>query len=235
VLILDDLPDGPLFDLWSIASRLPTRRLTEISSNDTEPTNIVVPLPGGSNPLWHGDWTNITCGQSELLKTFSKRVLDFYNIPVRPETFLWKLPLTITFIDRKQQRSLLNQTEHLSALQAAHPNTKIQTIDFAAMPLADQIRAVPSSDILVGVHGAGLTHGMFLQPHSTLVEILTLELEHRGFSNMEKFLGHQYYSRHGREFDSEEKTGDWHVDDVCIEGDEFMDLMEEAIGSAGTR
>lgn len=231
VVFLDDLADGPFYDLWTLFSGKPSVRLKDISAHDVEPTTLLIPLPGSSNPFWQGDWVEFGCGESVLLKTFSRRVLDFYNISdglPRPER-----PLTLTMIDRKQKRRLLDKDVYWAALNAKYPSIKMQLVDYAALPLSEQIRISHLTDILVGIHGAGLTHGMFLPPNSTLVEILPPQLEHRGFDNMAKSLGHHYFSTHGSEHDSPENNGDWQHDDIFIEQGRFMDLMEEAIASAG--
>ncbi|KYG48203.1 glycosyltransferase family 61 protein [Acidomyces richmondensis BFW] len=235
VLILDDLPDGPFFDLWAILARLPTVRLREIpSSINLGSTCLVVPLPGGSNPFWHGDWTNISCGESELLKKFSRRVLDFYNITTNYDTPSEK-PLTITFVDRQEKRRLLYKDQYVQSLRSQYPDINIQLVDFASIPLIEQIQIAHSTNILVGVHGAGLTHGMFLMPNSTVVEILPPKLDHHGFDNMAKFLGHRYFSRHGVDYVSEVNTGDWQHDDVYISKDEFLQLMQSAITDTRAR
>lgn len=230
VVFLDSLVDGPFYDLWRISAKMPSLRLNEVASQNLASNVIVVPLPGGSNPLWQGDWADIDCGDSELLKTFSHRVLDFYGVSVRPPKS--EKPLTLTVIDRKQKRRLLDQETYFAALQAKCPDIKMQVVDYTPLPFSEQVNVSHSTDILVGVHGAGLTHGMFLPPNSTIVEILPPNLKHKGFENMSKFLGHRHFSRHGSEHDSPENNGDWQHDDVFLEKDRFLELMEEAIASA---
>ena len=41
---------------------------------------------------------------------------------------------------------------------------RCQMIDFGAVPFGDSVRAVRSSGAIVGVHGAGLTNAIFMQP-----------------------------------------------------------------------
>ena len=43
----------------------------------------------------------------------------------------------------------------------------------ALWPLQQQLAAVQWADVIVGAHGAGLTHALFLRPGSMLVEIRT--------------------------------------------------------------
>lgn len=145
-------------------------RLNDIASQSLASTRIVIPLPGDSNPYWQDDWVDISCGESILLRALARRVLDFYKIPER--SFTAPHPLTFTLIDRKQKRRLLDQDAYFSTLQAKYPEIQMQVVDYAALSLSEQIRISHSTDILAGVHGAGLTHGMFLSPNSTIVEIL---------------------------------------------------------------
>lgn len=232
IVFLDDLDDGPYYDLWTLFTGKPSVRLNETSSHDLSPT-LLMPLPGGSNPFWQGDWVDISCGKSELLETYSRRVLEFYNISDSPPRS--ERPLTLTWVDRKHKRRLVDKDIYWAALKAKYPSINMQLVDFATMPLSEQIQIGHSTDIFAGIHGAGLTHGMFMPPNSTLVEILPPPLMHKGFHNMANFLGHHYFGTHGSEHDSPKNNGDWHDDDVYIEEDRFMDLMAEAIASVGGR
>jgi len=50
---------------------------------------------------------------------------------------------------------------------------RVLTADPGALPIAEQIRLVRGADVLVGVHGAGLSHVAWMRPGScSLVEIL---------------------------------------------------------------
>ncbi|KAK5113352.1 hypothetical protein LTR62_003451 [Meristemomyces frigidus] len=195
VVFLDSLADGPYYDLWSIFSALPPVRLANLTTAGAANSLVVVHLAGGSNPFWQGDWTDIDYGKSALLKTYARRVLQFYKVPENPP--LRKRKLRLNMIDRKTKRRLLEKEEYFGALQAKHLDIKMALVDYAALSFAEQIKVSHSTDILVGIYGAGLTHGMFLSPHSTIVEILPRTLDHEGFRNMAKFLGHNHFSRHG--------------------------------------
>ncbi|PLB48437.1 hypothetical protein P170DRAFT_456945 [Aspergillus steynii IBT 23096] len=226
VVLLDDNDDGPYIDLWSLFAEKPTVRLTDLPESSTL-ENIIVPLAGGSNPLWQGDWEIHPCEDSRLLRTFSRRVLDSYGIgdsaPRQgPE-------ITLTFINRTDTRQLVHDTSYLEEVEAKYPHVKVQSIDFAAIPFKDQLRIIQETDILVGVHGAGLTHGMFLPVRSTMVEILPSALNHKGFRNVAGLLDHSYFSIHASTKQSARKRNDWHGDDVFLEKDRFMKIIDVAI------
>lgn len=80
VMIVDTHPDGSFYELWNLFAKQPIIRIDEVTTKDLESTNIIVPLPGGANTFWQGDWEMLDCGPSPLLSAFSKRVFNFYNI-----------------------------------------------------------------------------------------------------------------------------------------------------------
>ncbi|TQB75216.1 hypothetical protein MPDQ_003469 [Monascus purpureus] len=235
VIILDELHDGPVFDLWSLhPSSTKPIRLNEMTK-PTETMNIVLPLPGGSNPFWQGDWEDLPCQRSELLRVFVERVLVFYRLDIienesESADSGSKRKTVVTFIDRREKRRLINQEQHLASLRDALFNTTttttttagIKVVDFAALSFEEQLRVVRETDVLVGVHGAGLTHGMFLRPGSAMVEILPGGLEHRGFRNLARQMGHRYFCVSG------EAQGDWQQSDVGV-GEEFVGVVLDAI------
>jgi protein O-GlcNAc transferase len=231
VVILDNHEDGPFFDLWRLFARKPTIRLNEIPKG-AGMENVIIPLAGGSNTMWQGDWEPHSCQTSPLLRTFLRRILSFYDLngpPVQTRSN----NITITFVDRKKSRHLINHEAYLEELERKFEHVSVQAVDFASIPLKQQIQVAQQTDILVGVHGAGLTHGMFLPPRSAIVEILPGELQHKGFRNLAGLLGHSYCSVHGpkREQNSSHLATptDWHSEDVFIEKDRFINLMDVAI------
>lgn len=225
VMILDQYEEGPFFELWTMFAPLPPLRLGDDLAFDAD--KVIVPLPGGSNPVWEGDWVDISCNDSSLLKAFSQRILNHYRIPT--EKLRRKQP-ALTLIDRKGSRRLRSSEQLTAALRSSFPDVKVELVDFAEMSFPDQIRLVRSTDILVGVHGAGLTHELFLTQGSTVVEIMPEQLNYKGFANMAKLLGHHYLTRRGAGYDDD--SGDWHVDDVSIDEDEFLELIGEAVSKA---
>jgi len=152
--------------------------------------------------------------------------------------------IIVTFIDRRGTRKLLDQDKHIAALNNRYAHAEIRLVDLAIMTLAEQIQTVRDSDVLAGVHGAGLTHGMWLKEHSVLVEILPKGFLHKGFRNLAGAMGLGYFSTHGlpppgvelesqSSDDKEESEGpkQWQIGDVALEDDRFLELMDVAIKS----
>lgn len=234
LLILDSHPKGPFWDLWSLFAPggvFQKENMRKVAPSD----NIIVPLPGGSNPFWQGDWEAHACSVSPLLNVFSDRILDFYNISRDP--VIDDRPLVFTFVDRLEKRRLINKKKYIEALRQQFPSVKIQTIDFAALPFEEQVRIASETDILAGVHGAGLTHSMFQKPGSALVEIIPRNFNFKGFRNLAKLRGHQYFSAHASEEIKQPpvEKRNWQNDDLDIEEDRFLQLMEIAIKSMYNR
>ena len=227
VIILDNFHDGPIFDLWSLYASTPPVRMSEIT--DKQLDNVIVPLPGGSNPFWQGDWHQTSCQHSELLRVFSQRIFDFYNIDNTSNSD--EDSLSLTFINRRNKRKLINQDQYIERLKSELPHVDINIVDFATLTFKEQLRIVQDTDILIGVHGAGLTHEMFLQPGSTVVEILPPNVHHKGFRNLANQMGHRYFSTHGTRAIPSSEHSNWQEEDVFIEEERFTELVRVAAAS----
>lgn len=234
VVLLDDLHDGPVFDLWSLFAAKPPARANSSAGNPRlDATDIIVPLPGGSNPLWQGDWEEFSCQNSELLRVFAKRILDFYEIQDAVDD---RRTLNLAFINRTGKRRLVNQEKYLKRIKSELPDVYIQVAEFEDIPFKEQLEMIRGTNMLVGVHGAGLTHGMFLRPGSAMVEIMPPDLNHKGFHNLAKQMGHQYFTKHAAEHnESTEGEQGWQYGDVYIEEDRFVDLIRAAARSMSHR
>lgn len=208
------------------------QRLSEIQNEQTLCLdNVIVPLPDATNPLWQGYWIPADCDHSETLSVFVERILDKLSISRERDPLA---PLTVTFINRMGSRKLQNISKLLSYLLAAFPEVIVNVVDFAATQFREQLTLVQQTDILAGVHGAGLTHAMFLKPGSSVVEIIPADCAHKGFRNLAKLRGHQYFSAHATQLAPKE-TENWQENNVIIEPERFIGLMDVATKSIHNR
>ena len=75
---------------------------------------------------------------------------------------------------RQFRRILTNKTqEHLlSALRHSFPSTDIMPLYLEDLPMCEQIRHIHEADVVMGVHGAGLSHMWWLQRHALVFEMV---------------------------------------------------------------
>lgn len=275
VVLLDENEDGPFIGLWSIFSSQAPVRLKTIMENATaaqafasNSNTLIIPFPGGSNPMWQNDWEDRDCRTAPTLKMFIRRILMHYQIPwaAGPRPGIpagWgrtkERDLVLTFVDRRGTRKLLDQEAKLDALRARFPHVRVQSVDFGTLSLPEQIRIAQDTDILVGVHGAGLTHIMFLREGTgAIVEIQPPKLGYKGFKNMAQMLGRKYFTTEAEivprphrakrgvgESDEEQpesepqssietratiaRRDEWHFADIKMEKEAFVDLVSQAI------
>lgn len=103
----------------------------------------------------------------------------------------------VTIINRKEPRRRFHDQESLiKATRVKHKRAKIQLIDFATISFREKIETIRSTDVLVGAHGAGLAHGMWLRPGSVMAEILPYGVDRKGFRNLTGMLNWGYFSPH---------------------------------------
>ncbi|KAK7757025.1 hypothetical protein SLS62_001041 [Diatrype stigma] len=201
VVILDDRDDGPYFDLWTLFARRKPLRFNELLSDrsslsNLEDVDLIIPLAGSSNPFWKDDDQAQQCNNAPTLNVFSSRVLKFYGIE-DPPTRKNDEPIVVTFVKRRDTRRLRNQDHLIASLQRRNSHIRVQMVDFAAIPFSEQVRVARGTDVLVGVHGAGLTQSLFMrQGAGAVVEIQPEELDHNGFRNVAGMRGLGYYRAH---------------------------------------
>lgn len=73
------------------------------------------------------------------------------------------------------------------------PNVELCVVDFASIPFSEQVNIVANTDVLLGVHGNGLSHTLFLPSGASLIEFFpenTFQVEYRIFA---KRLGFDYW------------------------------------------
>lgn len=209
IVILDEHPDGPLFDLFSMFSTKKPLRVDDWIADvhggiDPEAgavplDNVILPLAGAANNLW-ADFITLDCEDNEMLSVFVQRVFDLFRIPRRrpavPLSSALSAPrLNITLIYRRSSRKLMGLDGFL--LEAARARfageADVRLVDFAALTLREQIQVSRDSDVLVGMHGAGLTQAIFMEEgRGAVVEIQPDRMCYKGFENLARMGGHAY-------------------------------------------
>ncbi|PNY21913.1 6-hydroxy-D-nicotine oxidase [Tolypocladium capitatum] len=227
VVLTDQHEDGIFVDLWKLFAKMPIRRIHELDASEPV-SDIVIPFSGGSNTLWQGDWVDLLCRDSALVKTFVSRVLAHYNMasPVKDGK-----KVVVTYTRRTNTRKLIDEAEHMEALRKQVPHMKLNVVDFSLLPFYEQLKVARETDLLIGVHGAGLTHLMFLQPGSAVIEILPEGFQHKGFRNLAQMLGIGFFRTHAKMHGDTSGAKQWQSDDVEIEQQKFIKVVGHGVAS----
>ncbi|CAN8252916.1 unnamed protein product [Cochlearia groenlandica] len=67
---------------------------------------------------------------------------------------------------------------------------------FAHMTMKDQVRAIQDASVIIGAHGAGLTHIVSATPNTTIFEIISVEFQRPHFELIAKWKGLEYHAMH---------------------------------------
>ena len=95
-------------------------------------------------------------------------------------------------------RKIANEHELLAEVaKAVAPGDRVEGRQLDAEPMREQLRMVAGSDVLIGMHGAGLVHSLFLPRHASLLELYPMNfrvLQHKPFRAIASWRGLHYVS-----------------------------------------
>ncbi|XP_061689277.1 EGF domain-specific O-linked N-acetylglucosamine transferase isoform X3 [Syngnathoides biaculeatus] len=116
------------------------------------------------------------CSSEGMFRAFSEHVLHRLNI-------LQKGPMAgrirVTLLERSTEyRRIINQNELVNALKTVlHLEVNVLDYKYKDVPFLEQLRITHNSDIFIGMHGAGLTHLLFLPDWAVVFELYNCQDE----------------------------------------------------------
>lgn len=116
------------------------------------------------------------CSTDGLFRAFSQHVLHRLHIPQTGPT---EGRVRVTLLARStEHRRILNQVELVNALKTV-PLLEVNVVDYKykEVPFLEQLRITHNSDVFIGMHGAGLTHLLFLPDWAVVFELYNCEDE----------------------------------------------------------
>ena len=109
------------------------------------------------------------CEGSELFHRFSQFLLSRLNIP--QYGVLADGRLRVTLLSRDKVRRIINERDLVEALHRTG-QYKVTVARFSPqVPFQSQLTISQNTDLLVGLHGAGLTHLLFLPDWAEVLEL----------------------------------------------------------------
>lgn len=120
-----------------------------------------------NTPLIYG------CRKSGLFHAFSKFFLHRLKIPIHPR-YNRKIRITLLSRDTKY-RKILNEEELLDSIKDNEDYQIRRVIYNRDISFKEQLEITANSDVLIGIHGAGLTHLLFLPDWAAVFELYNCE------------------------------------------------------------
>uniref|UniRef100_A0A336LWA8 EGF domain-specific O-linked N-acetylglucosamine transferase n=1 Tax=Culicoides sonorensis TaxID=179676 RepID=A0A336LWA8_CULSO len=132
--------------------------------------NLVLPLlPRMIFGLFYNTPIIAGCENSDLFHKFSEFILHRLRIPFEPPS---SQKIRITFLCRKTKyRNILNENELYDEIKDI-PEYEVNRVSYGAnITFLEQLKITRNSDVFIGMHGAGLTHLLFLPNWATVFEL----------------------------------------------------------------
>lgn len=176
ILFLDDRPTSPLDGTWEVLFGH-VIRYKEVPLDTTYET-LIWSVVGYNSPLNYHNLYSVP-----YIEEFHNFVLDAYHVQRGRALDCKSLHVTViwrrdymTHPERKNltnglvHRKFQNEDEILKTLASVFVNDVIKTIILEQIPMKQQLDLISETDVLIGMHGAGMAHAMFLHKHAVVLE-----------------------------------------------------------------
>nr|CAD7459187.1 unnamed protein product [Timema tahoe] len=163
-------------DVWETFTSHPIWDLKTFRGETVCFRNLVLPLlPRMIFGLYYNTPIIWGCEKSGLFHAFSKHILHRLKIPHHSRG---NNKIHVTLLSRDTAyRKILNEDELIQGLKE-NPDYVVQRVVYNRnMDFKTQLKYTHNSDIFIGIHGAGLTHLLFLPDWAVIFELYNCEDE----------------------------------------------------------
>lgn len=176
ILLWDTVPYRSNFGItWKAFTKHPIQDLKQYIGKTVCFRDVVFPL---LPRMIYGMYYNMPlingCEKSGLFHAFSHHVL--HRLGISQDTYK-SGTIRVTLLSRSTtHRQILNQDQLVKALRSKGKEFEVRKVDFNwNVSFLEQLQIIHNTDILVGIHGAGLTHLLFLPDWAAVFEIYNCE------------------------------------------------------------
>ncbi|XP_058453938.1 EGF domain-specific O-linked N-acetylglucosamine transferase [Malaya genurostris] len=165
---------SPFAETFKVFTKHPIADLKTYAGKVVCFKNLVLPLlPRMIFGLYYNTPIISGCENSGLFQAFSEHVLHRLRIALKSST---DRKIRITFLSRQTKfRRVLNEDKLIEVI-SANENYKVNRVSYSyLMDFREQLKITRNSDIFIGMHGAGLTHLLFLPKWAAVFELYHCE------------------------------------------------------------
>ena len=146
----------------------------------------------------------LRCHQKSLLvQSFFRDAVHSMNSNAsiqRRITFIRRQHYTINGTMRIIGRRLLNEKQLIESTRRAFPDMIVKGVIMENMLQKEQISIMQRSNVVIGMHGAGMINVAFMHPEGIVIEIFPRIKRRYGYRNICAYLGIEYHEyRQGRD------------------------------------
>jgi len=174
------------------------------------------------------------CHGSTFFEAFNEHLMD--RLGISQDQFDEDI-VRVTLLTRSTQyRRMLNRDELVGAMKRVKIlNVTVVDYKYREMPFLEQLKRSHNSDILIGMHGAGLTHSLF-QPHwGALFELYNTE-DPDCYRDLANIRGVEYFTWENKELLFQQDKGHHPTlgehskfTNYAFNVDEFMRILGKAV------
>jgi len=221
-------------DTWKAFTDYPIIRLDQYQRKKICAKDAVFPLLAR---MMRGLYYNMplvpSCEKSGLFKAFSEHVL--HRLGIVQENYVSEVYRVTLLVRNTKFRNILNQDELIGAMKRySSLNVTVKEYN-PSLPFLEQLKITHNTDILIGMHGAGLTHSLFLPDWAVLFELYNTE-DPDCYHDLARLRGIRYITWQNRDLLFQQDKGHHPTlgehpkfTNYAFNAHEFMRLMEDGI------
>lgn len=167
-------------------------------------SSVLIAPPENTGPMMQHLDDEELCRRSQLFLDFRTLALETMGVSESQVTPV-AAPMVVTIISRrhydgrKLQRIWVNEDAILSRMRQEYKDLRVtfQSVDFVHLPMAQQMETILASDVVIGMHGAGMVNVFWARPETLVVEIFPKQRYRWGYRNLCQFLGCDWHEFRG--------------------------------------
>jgi hypothetical protein len=206
VVLLDNAPGAPFDALWTrvFAPGRGVRRVRDFGGRRVRFRRAIFSTPGYQSCCYaYLASDEAPAGRVGLIEAFSALVLRGHGIDPgagdrasaqRRATLAIRRPPAA---GGALKRRLADEDACLRALDGV--GLSVRAVDFGTLSIEEQIRLAHETDVLIGVHGAALTHLLWTPPHAHVIEIDRPDRGWNSYRNLARWSGRAFTRVAGEE------------------------------------